>query len=167
MAFGGRGVPASLANINDLGNHTFKFGKTEDSSFKYVKIHFKPDTGIKDLTQEDAVRLAGEEPEYHIKDMFNAIERGDYRSWTMNLQIMDPKDAETYRWNIFDITQVWPHKDYPLVPVGKLTLNRNPENHFEEVKQAAFSPSNMVPGIGASADIMLHARMFSYPDAAR
>ncbi|KAK5065337.1 hypothetical protein LTR84_001175 [Exophiala bonariae] len=165
--FGSRGVPASLRNVNGFGNHTFKFGKPEDGTFKYVKIHFKPDDGIKTLTQEDAVRLAGEEPDYHIKDMFNSIEAGNYPSWTMCLQIMDPKDAESYRWNIFDITQVWPHSDYPLVPVGRLTLNRNPQNHFQEVEQAAFSPSNMIPGIGPSADTMLHARMFSYPDAAR
>ncbi|KAK5205223.1 catalase A [Exophiala xenobiotica] len=166
--FGGRGVPASLRNVNGFGNHTYKFGKPEeDGSFKYVKIHFKPDAGIQTLSQEDAVRLAGEEPDYHIKDMFNAIEQGNFPTWTMSLQVMDPKDAETYRWNIFDITKVWPHEDYPLIPVGKLTLNRNPENHFQEIEQAAFSPSNLVPGIGPSADIMLHARMFSYPDAAR
>jgi catalase len=165
--FGPRGVPASLRNVNGFGNHTFKFGKPEEGTFKYVKIHFVPDDGIKNLTQEEAVRLAGEEPDYHIKDLFNAIERGQYPSWKMCFQIMDPKEAETYRWNIFDITQVWPHSDYPLVEIGRLTLNRNPQNHFQEVEQAAFSPSNMVPGIGPSADIMLHARMFSYPDAAR
>lgn len=165
--FGGRGVPASLRNVNGFGNHTFKFGKPEDGTFKYVKIHFKPDAGIQNLTQEEAVRLAGEEPDYHVKDLFNAIERRDYPTWTMSLQVMDPKEAESYRWNIFDITKVWPHKDYPLIPVGKLTLNRNPKNHFQEIELAAFSPSTLVPGIGPSADTMLHARMFSYPDAAR
>lgn len=165
--FGPRGIPASLRNVNGFGNHTFKFGKPEDGSFKYVKIHFKPDDGIKNLSQEDAVRLAGEEPDYHIKDMYNSIERGDYPSWTMMLQVMDPKEAETYKWNIFDITKIWPHKDYPLIPVGKLTLNKNPDNHFQDIEQAAFSPSTLIPGIAPSADIMLHARMFSYPDAAR
>ncbi|KAI1815856.1 catalase-like domain-containing protein [Poronia punctata] len=165
--FGGRGVPASIRNINGFGNHTYKFGRPEDGTFKYVKIHFKPDAGIQNLSAEDALRLAGEEPDYHIKDMYNAIERGDYPSWTMKLQVMDPKDAETYRWNIFDITKIWPHKDYPLIPVGRLTLKRNPENYFQDVEQAAFSPSTMIPGIAPSADIMLHARMFSYPDAAR
>lgn len=165
--FGPRGVPESLRHVNGFGNHTFKFGKPEDGSFKYVKIHFKPTDGIKTLSAQDAVRLAGEEPDYHVKDMYNAIERGDYPTWTMMLQVMDPKDAENYRWNIFDITKIWPHKDYPLIPVGKLTLNRNPENHFQDIEQAAFSPSTMIPGIGPSADIMLHARMFSYPDAAR
>jgi catalase len=165
--FGGRGIPKSLRNVNGYGNHTFKFGNPKDGTFKYCKIQFKPDDGITTLTQEEGIKLAGTEPDYHVKDMYNAIERGDYPSWTMYLQVMDPKDAETYRWNIFDITRVWPHADYPLRPVGKLTLNRNPDNHFQDIEQAAFSPSNMVPGIAASADIMLQARMFSYPDAAR
>jgi len=165
--FGPRGVPESLRHVNGFGNHTFKFGKPEDGSFKYVKIHFKPEDGIKTLTQEDAVRLAGEEPDYHIKDMYNSIEKGNYPSWTMMLQVMDPKDAESYRWNIFDITKIWPHKDYPLMPVGRLVLNKNPDNYFQDIEQAAFSPSTLIPGIAPSADIMLHARMFSYPDAAR
>jgi len=165
--FGGRGVPASLRHINGFGNHTFKYGKPEDGTFKYVKIHFKPDAGVKNLSDEESVRLAGEDPDYHVKDLYNAIERGDYPTWTMYLQIMDPKEAETYRWNIFDITKIWPHKDYPLHPVGKLTLNKNPDNFFQDIEQAAFSPSTLVPGIAPSADIMLHARMFSYPDAAR
>ncbi|EGO60017.1 hypothetical protein NEUTE1DRAFT_145886 [Neurospora tetrasperma FGSC 2508] len=165
--FGGRGIPASLRNVNAFGNHTYKFGKPEDGTFKYVKIHLKPDAGIKNLESDEALRLAGEEPDYHIKDMYNAIERGDYPTWTMYFQIMDPKDAETYRYNIFDITQTWSHRDYPLRPIGKLRLNKNPENHFQDIEQAAFSPSTMVPGIGPSADPMLQARMFSYPDAAR
>ncbi|KAK3317963.1 catalase [Apodospora peruviana] len=165
--FGPRGVPASLRNVNAFGNHTFKFGKPEDGTFKYVKIHFRPDAGIKTLKHEEAVRLAGEEPDYHIKDMYNAIEKGDFPSWTMSLQVMDPKDAETYKWNIFDITKTWSHEDYPLIPVGRLTLNKNPDNYFQDIEQAAFSPSTLIPGIAPSADLMLHARMFSYPDAAR
>jgi catalase len=165
--FGNRGVPESLRNINMYGVHTFKFGKPEDGTFKYVKIHFKPDAGNVTMDAAEAVRLAGEEPDYHVKDLYNAIEKGDYPTWTMNLQIMDPKEAETYRWNIFDDTRIWPHKDFPLHPVGKLTLNKNPDNYFQDIEQAAFSPSTMVPGIGPSADIMLQARMFSYPDAAR
>ncbi|KAG9495378.1 hypothetical protein J7337_013622 [Fusarium musae] len=136
--FGPRGLPQSLRNISGFGNHTFKFGKPEDGSFKFVKLHFKPDDGIKNLSQEDAVRLAGEEPDYHV---------------------MDPKEAETYKWNIFDITKIWPHKDYPLIPVGKLVLNKNPDNHFHDIEKAAFSPSTLIPGIAPAADIMLHARM--------
>jgi catalase len=164
--FGQRGVPASLRHINGYGVHTYKYGK-EDGSFKYVKIHFKPDAGIQCFSDEDATRLAGEEPDYHVKDLYNAIEKGDYPTWTMYLQVMDPADAETYHWNIFDATKIWPHADYPLLPVGKLTLNKNPDNYFQDIEQAAFSPSTMVPGIGPSADIMLQARMFSYPDAQR
>lgn len=98
--FGGRSIPASLRNINGFGNHTIKFGKPEDGTFRYVKIHFKPDAGIKNLESDEALRLAGEEPDYHIKNMYNTIERGDYPTWTMYFQIMDPKDAETYRYNI-------------------------------------------------------------------
>lgn len=165
--FGSRGVPESLRNINMYGVHTFKFGKPEDGTFKYVKIHFKPDAGNITMDSAEAARLAGAEPDYHVKDLYNAIEKGDFPTWTMNLQIMDAKEAETYRWNIFDDTRIWPHKDFPLHPVGKLTLNKNPENYFSDIEQAAFSPSTTVPGIGPSADIMLQARMFSYPDAAR
>ncbi|KFA46589.1 hypothetical protein S40293_09325 [Stachybotrys chartarum IBT 40293] len=154
------------ANVDGFGNHTFKFGKPEDGTFKYVKIHFKPDDGIKNLLEEDAVRLVGEEPDHHV-NMYNSIERGEYPSWTMMLQVIDPKEAETYKWNVFDITKLWPHKGYPLMPVGKLTLNKNPENHFHDIEQAAFSPSTLIPGIAPSTKPMLHARMFSYSDAAR
>ncbi|KAF2748731.1 catalase-domain-containing protein [Sporormia fimetaria CBS 119925] len=165
--FGDRGVPKSLRNINGYGVHTFKYGRAGEDTFKYVKIHLKPDAGVETLSEEDAVRMAGEDPDHHVRDLYNSIEKGDFPSWTMNLQVMDPKEAENYRWNIFDPTKIWSHKDYPLIPVGRITLNRNPENYFAEVEQAAFSPSNLVPGIGPSADVMLQARMFSYPDAAR
>ncbi|KAK7178313.1 catalase [Paraphaeosphaeria sporulosa] len=165
--FGQRGVPASLRHINGYGVHTYKFGNVADGSFKYVKIHFKPDAGVQTLDDAEATRLAGEEPDYHVKDMYNAIENGDFPTWTMYIQAMSPKDAETYHVNIFDPTKIWPHKDYPLIPVGKLTLNKNPDNYFADIEQAAFSPSTMPPGIGPSADVMLQARMFSYPDAAR
>lgn len=165
--FGRRGIPASVRNINGFGVHTYKFGNPEKGTFKYVKIHFKPDAGIKTFDEATATRIAGEDPDYHTKDLYDAIERGDFPTWTMYLQVMDPSEAEHYRWNIFDATKTWSHKDYPLIPVGKLTLNKNPENYFQDIEQAAFSPSTMVPGIGPSADIMLQARMFSYPDAAR
>ncbi|RFU30492.1 hypothetical protein B7463_g5863, partial [Scytalidium lignicola] len=164
--FGGRGIPASLRNISGYSGHTYKIGKA-DGSFKYVKFSFKPDAGNKDLPADEAMKLAGSDPDYHARDLYEAIERGDYPTWTLFIQIMDPKEAETYRWNIFDMTKVWPHADYPLVPVGKLTFNQNPQNYFQDIEQAAFSPSTMVPGIAPSADIMLQARMFSYPDAAR
>ncbi|EME43024.1 hypothetical protein DOTSEDRAFT_63323 [Dothistroma septosporum NZE10] len=167
QVFGGRGVPASLRNVNAYGVHTYKLGKPEDGSFKYVKWHFKPHEGNKTLTEEEAGQLAGEDPDHHVRDMYNAIAAGKHPSWTVYIQVMDPKDAEIVSYDVFDDTKVWPHKDYPLRPIGKMTLNRNPDNYFQDVEQAAFSPSNMVPGIGPSADIMLQARMFSYPDAAR
>ncbi|KAJ9653806.1 catalase A [Neophaeococcomyces mojaviensis] len=164
--FGARGVPESVRNINGFGNHTYKVGK-EDGSFKYIKFHFKPDAGTKEMPAAKAAELAGSDPDYHTRDLYESIERGDYPTWTLYFQVMDPSEAETYRWNIFDMTKIWPHSDYPLRPVGRLTLNKNPQNYFQDIEQAAFSPSTMVPGVAPSADIMLQARMFSYPDAAR
>jgi len=164
--FSDRGMPATLRNMDGFSGHTYKFTKS-DGSFKYVKIHFKTDQGNKTLTEAEGKELAGKAPDHHVKDLYDAIEQKNYPSWTAYLQIMDPKEAETYRYNIFDMTRIWPHADYPLVPFGKLTLNKNPQNHFAEIEQAAFSPSTMVPGIEPSADPMLQARMFSYPDAQR
>ncbi|GLI74388.1 catalase A [Penicillium ochrochloron] len=138
-----------------------------DGSFKYIKIHIKTQQGVKNFTAEEATRIAGEDPDYMIRDMFEAIERGDYPKWDVFVQVMDPSEAETYRWNIFDMTKVWPHSDFPLRKIGQLTLNRNPGNYFADIEQAAFSPSNMVPGFAASADPILQARLFAYPDAAR
>ncbi|KAK4888868.1 catalase A [Elasticomyces elasticus] len=167
QVFGGRGVPKTLRHVSAFGVHTYKLGKPEDGTFKYVKWHFVPDLGHENLSEADAVRLAGEDPDYHVRDLFNSIAAGNFPSWTLNIQVMDPADAETVAYDIFDDTKTWPHADYPLQPVGKLTLNRNPDNYFQDIEQAAFSPSTMVPGIGPSADTMLQARMFSYPDAAR
>ncbi|KAH9210004.1 catalase-like domain-containing protein [Leptodontidium sp. 2 PMI_412] len=164
--FSDRGTPASLRHTDAFSGHTYKFTKP-DGSFVYVKIHLKSDQGIKNFTNEEAIKIAGEDPDHNVRDLFDAIERKDYPTWTAYLQVMKPEEAETYRWNIFDMTKVWPHKDYPLRPFGKLTLDRNPQNYFADIEQAAFSPSTMVPGIEASADPMLQARMFSYPDAAR
>ncbi|RUS34001.1 catalase [Jimgerdemannia flammicorona] len=136
-------------------------------NFKYVKWHFRTDQGIRNLTDAEAVKLNGENPDHATEDLFNAIERGDFPSWSVFVQIMEPKDAETYRWNIFDVTKVWPHRDYPLIPVGKLVLDRNPQNYFAETEQAAFAPSHIVPGIDVSEDRMLQGRLFSYPDTHR
>lgn len=159
-------IPRQLRNINAFGVHTYKLGK-QDGSFVYVKWHIKPEAGIKNLKADEALRLAGEDPDYHVKDMYDAIERGDYPTYNVNIQIMDPKEAEKSGINIFDNTFTWPHHKYPLRPIGKITFNKNPNNYFQDIEQAAFSPSTMVPGVGPSADLMLHARMFSYPDAAR
>ncbi|KFZ16618.1 hypothetical protein V502_05008 [Pseudogymnoascus sp. VKM F-4520 (FW-2644)] len=164
--FGSRGIPASLRNINGFGVHTYKL-VAADGSFKYCKFHFKPIGGVQNMSPEDAAKNAGANADYHTADLFNAIENGDYPVWTLYVQVMEPKVAETYPVNIFDITKTWPHKDFPLLPVGNMTLNKNPHNYFEDVEQAAFSPSNMVPGISVTPDPMLQARMFAYPDAQR
>lgn len=130
-------------------------------------MRLQTDQGIKNLTAEQARRLAAENPDYATQDLFEAIERHEYPSWTLQIQVMPYEDAFKYRINSFDVTKVWPHKDYPPIPVGRLVLNRNPENYFAEVEQAAFSPSHLVPGIEPSPDKMLQGRLFSYPDTHR
>jgi catalase len=166
ILFGDRGVPKSWRNMNGYSSHTYMWVNAKNERF-WVKYHFKTDQGIENLTQEEANRIAGEDADYHRRDLFEAIKRGDYPSWTLKVQIMPFKEAETYRFNPFDLTKVWPHGDYPLHEVGRLTLNRNPTDFHTEIEQAAFAPSNLVPGIGPSPDKMLLARLFSYPDAHR
>ncbi|PWJ45062.1 catalase [Sediminitomix flava] len=158
-----RGIPYSLRHINGYGSHTLSLWNKSGERY-WVKWHFKTDQGIKTLTNEEA---AQKEPFGHQKDLVEAIERGDFPSWTVKLQIMPEKDAETYEINPFDLTKVWSHKDYPLIEVGKLTLNRNVKNYFAETEQATFTPANLVPGTGASPDKMLQARLFAYGDAHR
>jgi catalase len=132
-----------------------------------VKWHFKTKQGIKNFFREQAGALEGTDPDYSQRDLFHAIKEGKFPKWRVCVQIMPEKDAETYHINPFDLTKVWPHKDYPLHEVGELELNRNPENYFAEVEQAAFEPRNVVPGMGFSPDKMLQARLISYPDAHR
>ena len=139
----------------------------ENDEYVWVKIHFKTAQGIKNLTRQDAEILKGKDPDHATRDLYDAIERDDYPVWNVYVQIMTPEDAETYRFNPFDITKVWPHGDYPLKPVGRMVLNRNPINYFTDVEQAAFSPGNLVPGIAPSPDKMLQGRLFSYHDAHR
>ncbi|OAA57508.1 Catalase-related subgroup [Niveomyces insectorum RCEF 264] len=164
--FSDRGTPASLRHMNAYSGHTYKFTK-EDGTFKYIKVHIKTTIGVKNFDRATAVKVAGENPDHLVEDLFGAIERGNYPTWDVFVQVMDPKEAETYRINIFDMTKVWPHKDFPLRQIGRLTLNQNPRNYFVDIEQAAFSPGNMVPGWAPSADPMLQARMFAYADAAR
>jgi catalase len=166
ILFSDRGIPDGYRFMNGYGSHSYSFWNKDGERF-WVKFHFKSDQGIKCLSGEDAARIAGEDPDYAGRDLFEAIERKEFPRWNMKIQIMPEKDAETCAFNPFDLTKVWPHKDYPLMDVGVLELNRNPENYFAEVEQAAFSPSNLPPGIGASPDKMLQARMFAYPDAQR
>ncbi|NHJ12973.1 MAG: catalase [Candidatus Thorarchaeota archaeon] len=166
VLFSDRGIPKSWRNMNGYSSHTYMWVNARDERF-WVKYHFKTNQGIEFLTQEEADRIAGEDADYHRRDLFEAIKRGDYPSWTMRVQIMPFKEAETYRFNPFDLTKVWPHSDYPLHEVGRLTLNRNPTDFHTEIEQAAFGPHNLVPGIGPSPDKMLLARLFSYADAHR
>lgn len=166
ILFGDRGIPDGYRFMNGYGSHTFGLWNVKGERF-WVKFHFKSMQGIKNLSGEKAAALAGTDPDYATRDLFEAIERKEFPKWKFCVQIMPEKEAETYKFNPFDLTKVWSHKDYPLIEVGVLELNANPKNYFEEVEQAAFSPSNMPPGIGASPDKMLQGRLFAYPDAQR
>jgi len=163
---GDRGIPRTWRHMNGYSSHTYMWVNQAGDKF-WVKYHFKTDLGVESLTQEDADRIAGESPDYHRKDLFDAIREGEFPTWTLYMQIMPFEEAKTYRFNPFDLTKVWPHGDYPLIKVGTMTLNRNLTDFHTEMEQAAFEPNNLVPGIGLSADKMLLARGFSYADAHR
>ncbi|GAA5113046.1 catalase [Haloechinothrix salitolerans] len=163
---GDRGIPKTWRHMNGYSSHTYSWINADGERF-WVKYHFKTDQGIDFLTQDEADRLAGEDADYHQRDLYNAIESGNYPSWTLYMQIMPFSDAKTYRFNPFDLTKVWPHGDYPLVEVGRFTLNRNVTDYHTEMEQAAFEPNNLVAGTGLSPDKMLLARGFSYADAHR
>ncbi|WP_043265877.1 catalase [Streptomyces sp. CT34] len=163
---GDRGIPKTYRHMNGYGSHTYMWINAGGEKF-WIKYHFKTDQGIDFLTQEDADRLAGEDADCHRRDLYEAIDSGNAPSWTLYVQVMPFEDAVDYRFNPFDLTKVWPHGDYPLIEVGRMTLNRNPEDYFIHVEQAAFEPSNMVPGVGPSPDKMLLGRLFSYPDTHR
>jgi catalase len=166
ILFSDRGLPDGYRFMHGFGSHTFSLWNAKGERF-WVKFHFKSLQGIKNLTPARAVELAGTDPDYATRDLFEAIERKEFPKWRVCLQIMPEKDAEKYSVNPFDLTKTWSHKDYPLVEIGVMELNRNPRNYFFEVEQSAFSPSNLVPGIGASPDKMLQGRLFAYPDAQR
>lgn len=161
-----RGIPSSYRHMHGFGSHTFSF-LNADNERSWVKFHFKTAQGIQNLTDEEAANIIGKDRESHQRDLFEAIESGNYPKWYLKVQIMPEADAKTYRFNPFDLTKVWPHADYPLIDVGVMELNRNPENYFADVEQAAFNPANVVPGIGFSPDRMLQGRLFSYGDAQR
>ena len=161
-----RGIPASYRHMHGFGSHTYSFWNAKGERF-WVKFHFRTQQGIQNLTDADAEALVGKDRESHQRDLFDAIERGDFPKWTMSVQVMPEADAERVPYHPFDLTKVWPHKDYPLIEVGEFELNKNPENFFLDVEQSAFSPSNLVPGIGVSPDRMLQARLFNYADAQR
>lgn len=161
-----RGTPKSHRHMHGFSSHTFSFINAEGER-SWVKFHLKTMQGIQNWTREESVKVAGENPDYATQDLFDAIERGDFPKWRVCVQIMPEADAANYHVNPFDLTKVWPHRDYPLIEVGILELNRNPVNYFAEVEQAAFAPANVVPGISFSPDKMLQARILSYPDAHR
>ncbi|MEP3246894.1 MAG: catalase [Sneathiella sp.] len=161
-----RGLPTDVRHINGYGSHTFSFINAQNERF-WVKFHFKTQQGHTHWTNEEAETIVGQSRETTQEDLFGAIEDGDFPKWTLYVQVMPELEAEKTDYNPFDLTKIWPHSDYPLIEVGVMELNRNPDNYFAEVEQAAFSPSNIVPGIGFSPDKMLQARIFSYADAHR
>jgi len=164
--FGDRGTPDGYRHLNGYGSHTFKNVNAAGEAV-YVKYHFKTDQGIANLSAADADALASSDPDYAIRDLYNAIQDGKPPSWTVYLQVMTMAEAAASSFNPFDVTKVWPHSAYPLREIGRMVLNRNPENYFAEVEQLAFAPSHMVPGIEPSPDKMLQGRLFSYADTHR
>jgi catalase len=164
--FGDRGQPSTLRHMDGFGSHTFSVWNNDGERY-WVKWHLKTRQGIKCMSVKQAGEIAADNPDYHRQELFESIERGDYPKWTVKMQIMPEKEAESYNINPFDLTKVWPYADHPLIEVGVLELNRNPKNHFAEVEQATFGPGNMPPGFGPSPDKMLQARLQAYPDAHR
>ena len=163
---GDRGIPRTWRHMNGYSSHTYSWVNGAGEIY-WVKYHFISGQGIEFLTQAEADRMAGQDADYHRRDLYTAIKRGEYPSWTLKVQIMPFEEARTYRFNPFDLTKVWPHADYPLREVGKLVLDRNVADFHTEMEQLAFEPNNQVPGTGLSPDRMLLARGFSYADAHR
>ncbi|KAK8098186.1 catalase [Apiospora kogelbergensis] len=166
MLFSDRATPVSYRYADIFGINTYKFTKP-DGSFKYIKIHLKTDQGVQNLTNDESVRISGQDPDYFQKDLFTSIEKGNYPSWTVYAQIIDPLEAENYKTNIFDATKTISQKDFPLVPFGKITLNKNIQNFHTEAEQSAFNPANIVPGWNITPDPILQIRMFAYGETQR
>jgi catalase len=163
---GERGLPRTWRHMNGYGSHTYMWINARGEKF-WVKYHFHTQQGMRFFSNEEAAAMSGADADFHRRDLFEAIARGEFPSWKLSVQVMPYEDAKTYRINPFDLTKTWPHADYPLIPVGTMMLNRNPENFFAQIEQAAFSPGNTVPGIGLSPDKMLLGRAFAYNDAQR
>ena len=166
ILFSDRGTPNGYHRQHGYSGHAYKF-VNESGQFHYVQVHVRADGGFKTLTDPQATGLAGTNADYGTQELFESIERGEFPSWTVYIQTMTPEQAEKFRYNVLDLTKVWPHGEYPLRPIGKLVLNENPQNYFAEIEQAAFSPSHLVPGVEPSADPVLQSRLFSYPDTHR
>jgi catalase len=164
--FGDRGIPASYRHMDGFSSHTYQWVNGSGERV-WVKVHCKTDQGIRCLTSSEAAELAGLNPDSHQLDLVESIDRGELPSWTVNVQVMTEAAAATARVNPFDLTRVWSQKDFPLHEVGRLTLDRNPDNYFADVEQVGFDPGNFVPGIGPSPDKMLQGRLFAYGDAHR
>lgn len=163
ILFSDRGIPASYRNINGYGSHTYSLINDKGERV-WCKFHFKTNQGIKNWMDDHAAKVIGDDRESHQRDLFAAIQKGDFPSWTLKIQVMTQAQANAFRWNPFDLTKVWPHAEFPLIEVGQMVLNRNPENYHAEVEQSTFKPSALVPGIGSSPDKMLQARLMSYAD---
>ena len=161
-----RGTPRTYRYMNGYSSHTYMWINAKGESF-WVKYHFKTEQGIQNFTNAEAQAMKAEDPDYHRRDLWEAIQRKEYPVWRLEMQIMPFQEAATYRFNPFDVTKVLPHKDYPPITIGRMVLDRNPENYFAQIEQAAFNPSNMVPGVGPSPDKMLLGRLFSYADIHR
>lgn len=161
-----RGIPYSYRHMNGYGSHTFSMINKENQRV-WVKFHLKTQQGIKNLTDQEAEEIIGKCRESHQRDLLETIDNGEFPKWTMKIQVMSEEQAKECKFNPFDLTKVWPHGDFPLIEVGVLELNKNPDNYFADVEQAAFNPANIVPGIGFSPDKMLQGRLFSYGDAQR
>ena len=166
ILFSDRGTPATYRNMNGYTSHTYKW-YNDKGEFYWIKLHFKTEQGIKNLTAAEADEMKSKDPDHATRDLHESIAKGEFPSWKVEVQIMTPEQAEKYRFDPFDITKVWPHGDVPPMTIGRMVLNRNPENYFAEVEQSAFSPGNFVPGIAASPDKLLQGRLFSYHDTHR
>ncbi len=166
ILFSDRGTPQDYRHMDGHSSHTYMW-YNEKNEYVWVKYHFKTNQGNRTLTAQEAEQIKAKDPNHATRDLFDAIARGDDPSWNVFVQIMTPEQAKEYRFDPFDVTKVWYHADFPLIPLGKMVLNRNPENYFAEVEQAAFAPSALVPGIGASPDKLLQGRLFAYEDAHR
>ena len=161
-----RGIPRNMRQMHGFGSHTYSFVNAAGERH-WVKFHFRTQQGIANFTNEEAEHVVAKDREHSQRDLYEHIEKGDFPKWTLYVQLMPEKEAAAYKHNPFDLTKVWSHKDYPLIEVGVMELNRNPENYFADVEQAAFNPANVVPGIGFSPDKMLQGRLFAYGDAQR
>ena len=161
-----RGIPATYRHMHGFGSHTFSLINAKNERV-WVKFHLRTQQGIRNLTDAEAEDVIGKDRESHGRDLYEAIERGEFPRWTLFIQVMTEEQAAALPYHPFDLTKVWFKKDAPLIEVGVLELNRNPDNYFAEVEQAAFNPAHVVPGIGFSPDRMLQGRLFSYGDAQR